>query len=207
MGLKEEYEFVDLFSFEPEDSFIPFEQFKGMILLFPLSEEPQVETESPCGCADSSIEQQPIFIKQTIENSCCLMALLHLLLNNRKELLNSETTPHIIETLWKNQNYRENLLEISEDLRRIHEEMALYGGSQVPEISDQVPFHFVALIPVKSPNGSSSIYLMDGRRSTGPKEFKCESGASFFETACKVAKGEFVEKSKDQTNFAAIILK
>ena len=172
-----------------------------MILLFPLSPDNKeedrkaVDESNPKG----SNPIEPKFIKQTIENSCCLMALLHLLLNNPLELLNQpEATPEIIKNLQLKMEDDEKLIEKSPELKEIHDEMAKTGGTDVPDIEDNVPFHFVSLIPFKE-----TVWLMDGRRA-GPIEF--QSTGSFFETACKIANEEFVKKSADQTNFAAVIL-
>ena len=187
MGLKDNLEFIDLYSFDPSTAIefgIPTDQCKGMILLFPLPSDDAISIKS----CPSMAHEEAVFIKQTIENSCCLMALLHLLLNLEKS---SSSLPH-------------KIIEESDELKKIHEEFAQIGGSPVPEISDKVPFHFVSIIP--NANEKSSIYLMDGRLS-GPIKFDIKNDdGDFFEAACKIAKEEFVEKSKDQTNFAAIIL-
>lgn len=205
MGLKKQFEFTDLYSFDPETANefgIPVENVKGMILLFPL---PETETKNETKAEANFSESSPplVFLKQTIENSCCLMALLHILLNNPSELLDIDLTPSAIKSLLNSHNISVELIEESVELKGIHEEMAQSGNTDVPELTDSVPFHFVALIP-SSPSPSSGLFLMDGRRS-GPIEFKSKE-MSFFENACRVAREEFVEKSSDQTNFAAVIL-
>lgn len=199
MGLKECLEFIDLYSFDPSTAVefgLPVDQCKGMILLFPLGENDHEEYKN--------IENRdvfPKFIKQTIDNSCCMMALLHILLNNPDELL-TESAPKTIKKLLETSDNMEKIVEESTELEAIHKEMALGGGTEVPEITDNVLFHFVALIPDTS---TGSVWLMDGRRS-GPIEFKTTEGISLFESACKIANEEFVLKSVDQTNFAAVIL-
>lgn len=203
MGLKDSYEFIDLYSFDPSTAAefgIPVDQCKGMILLFPLNEETEDNKLNNTSTASSTNKVK--FIKQTIENSCCMMALLHILLNNPKELL-EDSKSEIIKKLLENDLGLEALIEESNELESIHKEMAFNGGTDVPDITDNVNFHFVALIP--SPNSSSSVWLMDGRRA-GPVEFELEDGTSLFEAACKIANEEFVMKSTDQTNFAAVIL-
>ena len=91
--------------------------------------------------------------------------------------------------------------------------MALNGETNVPSSEEivNVPFHFVALIP---DDDEAGIWLIDGR-SNGPINFKNRSkinfnanskSRSFFVEACIVAREEFLEKSQDQTNFAALIL-
>ena len=186
-----------MFTFDPSSALefgIPVDQCKGMILLFPLSPNDKGEDRK---ISNDSNSTEPKFIKQTIENSCCLMALLHLLLNNSQELLNEAELPEIMKTLQLKTN-TENLIETSLELKDIHEEMAKAGGTDVPNIDDNILFHFVALIPF---NGA--VWLMDGRRAS-PIEFK--NSESFFDSACKIANEEFVQKSDDQTNFAAVIL-
>lgn len=204
MGLKKCHEFIDLYSFDPSTAIefgLPVDRCKGMILLFPLRENDKEEERNPTAIG-------PKFIKQSIDNSCCMMALLHLLLNNPKELLDQSTQPEIIQKLLENETNLEQLIENSNELKCIHKEMALIGGTNVPEISENVLFHFVAFIPGGEGRTTNSVWLMDGRRS-GPIEFKIEEEGlnnSFFEVACKIAKEEFVMKSTDRTNFAAIIL-
>ena len=207
MGLKDNLEFIDLYSFDPSTAIefgIPTDQCKGMILLFPLPSDDAISIKS----CPSMAHEEAVFIKQTIENSCCLMALLHLLLNNPNDLLDLNKTPETIISLLNLEKSSSSLphkiIEESDELKKIHEEFAQIGGSPVPEISDKVPFHFVSISP--NANEKSSIYLMDGRLS-GPIKFDIKNDdGDFFEAACKIAKEEFVEKSKDQTNFAAIIL-
>lgn len=198
MGLNEGNEFIDLFSFDPTTAAefgLPVDQCKAMILLFPLGENDKEEAKNEGDFFDS-----PKFMKQTIDNSCCMMALLHILLNNPKDLLQVDT-PEVIKKLLDNSNDLEKIIEESNELESIHKEMAMGGGTEVPDISDNVPFHFVALIPSKN----RSLFLMDGRRS-GPIEYKITDEMSFFESACKIANEDFVMKSSDQTNFAAVIL-
>lgn len=197
--MKESLQFIDLFSFDPSiavDFGVPVDKFKGMILLFPL---PENDKEEPARKLDySNLSGEPKFIKQTIGNSCSLMALLHLLLNNPSELLNQSELPQIIKTLLSSSIGNETQIETSSELKQIHDEIAKTGGTDVPDINDNVLFHYVALIPF---NGS--IWLMDGRRS-GPIEFM--NTGNYFETACAIASEEFVQKSEDKTNFAAVIL-
>ena len=197
MGLKDSFQFIDLFTFDPSSAAefgIPVDQCKGMILLFPLSPNDKAEERA----IDNSAG--PKFIQQTIENSCCLMALLHLLLNNSHELLKNESDlPEIMKVLQSKSEGNELLIENSVELKEIHESIAKAGGTDVSSLEDDVPFHFVALIPF-----NNAIWLMDGRRS-GPIEFKTFDGC-FFDSACKISNEEFVQKSEDQTNFAAVIL-
>lgn len=188
-------EFIDLYSFDPTTAVefgLPVDQCEAMILLFPLGENDTEEVKK------ERISSDPKFIKQTIENSCCMMALLHILLNNPDELLKDDA-PEVMRKLLANSTGLENIIEESSELESIHKEMALGGGTEVPDISENVAFHFVALIPSKD-----NLFLMDGRKS-GPIEYKSD-GISFFEAACKIAQEEFVMKSNDQTNFAAVIL-
>lgn len=206
MGLKESFQFIDLFSFDPltaEEFGIPTDQCKGMILLFPLNEGEEEKVISTKFESAGEIIK-PKFIKQTIDNSCCLMALLHLLLNNSKELLNQSNLPEIIKNLLNSESNNEKLIENSCELREIHEEIARIGETELPNLDDNVPFHFVALIPFEG-----SVWLMDGRLDGpdgGPVNCKSYSEGLFFECACNLANEEFVQKSTDQTNFAAVIL-
>lgn len=207
MGLKDNHEFIDLYSFDPltaAEFGLPVDQCKGMILLFPLKEDEDLAEYVP-NAPNASPSATPKFIKQTIENSCCLMALLHILLNNSEELIDN-SKPEAMKKLIENKINLEKLIEESKELELIHKEMALIGGTHVPDITDNVQYHFVALIPAPSNSSAkSSVWLMDGRRS-GPIEFEQEEGTSLFEAACKISNEEFVMKSSDQTNFAAVIL-
>lgn len=197
MGLKESNEFIDLYSFDPTTAAefgLPVDQCKAMILLFPLDENDTEEAKQK-----AEISNGPKFIKQTIENSCCMMALLHILLNNPDELVRTDA-PVVMKKLLANSNDLEKIIEESSELELIHKEMAMGGETDVPDITDNVAFHFVALISAKDGN----LFVMDGRKS-GPIQFETE-GVSFFEAACKIATEEFIMKSRDQTNFASVIL-
>lgn len=200
--MKQSLEFVDLFTFDTETAKefgVPIDLCKGMILLFPLP--PSEDAENPICDTCTSCK----FIKQTIDNSCCLMALLHILLNSPNDaLLSSSPPPFTTELLnCENSLAASEFLENSAELAQLHEEFALKGG-QVADANDlvDVPFHFVALIPCE--NGSS-VCLLDGRRGAALK-FQIPENSSFFNAACSIVMKEFVEKSQDQTNFAAMIL-
>lgn len=198
--MKDSLEFLDLFSFDPstaEEFGIPVNQCKAMILLFPLGGENDVEEEKVV--TDNWVERIK-FIKQTIDNSCCLMALLHILLNDEL-LLDVQKAPRVVVKLKESSNGLEELIEESEELAKIHKEVAGFGETNLSESElEDVNFHFVALVPARH---SSGIVLLDGRR--GEPVFYDGRG-EFFEMACRVAREEFVEKSADQTNFASVIL-
>lgn len=197
MGLLDTFEFTDLFSFDPTTAAefgIPVDQCKGMILLFPFGAiEREFETADNFDCK---------FIRQTIDNSCCMMALLHILLNNPSELLTyHQDIPLSVQKLVESSGSFEEIIEASEELKDIHEEMAGGGESDQPADLENVLYHFVSIIP----KGDKGAWLMDGLQS-GPISFTSPDSINFFELACKIASEEFVQKSTDQTNFAAVIL-
>lgn len=195
----EEHEFIDLYSLDPNTAAefgIPVDDCKGMILLFPFG---AIDREFEVTKSADGVK----FIKQTIENSCCMMALLHILLNNPCTLLNyHQDLPLTVQKLLGHQSLPlEQVIEESGELKEIHEEMAGSGESEQPEDLENVLYHFVAIIPAAE-NGAA--WLMDGMQS-GPVKFTGNS-LNFFELACKIATEEFVQKSTDQTNFSAVIL-
>ena len=198
----ETLEFIDLYSFDPSTASefgIPVLNCKGMILLFPFGAIEQQQHDHL-----ETIDSDVKFVRQTIENSCCMMALLHILLNNPSELLNyHQDLPKTIQTLLEStdSSLLEEIVETSAELKEIHEEMAGEGETDQPTDLENVLYHFVAIIPT---DNSECAWLLDGMQS-GPVKFKNDS-LNFFELACKIASEEFVQKSTDQTNFSAVIL-
>jgi ubiquitin carboxyl-terminal hydrolase L3 len=191
--MKEGFEFVDVFSFCPDTmASITLEIFqaRSLIFLFPLSSKVK-EIGSP------QSEAGLVFMKQTIENACGTIALLHCLLND-PDIVEGNS---IIDSL-RNQMLqltspmdRAKLLEQNHQVEDLHASFAIQGSTKAPEAEDDVDLHFVAFI--RSPRGL--ICELDGRQE-GPLVFQSSTPTSrdeFFAGCCDVIQKKYIGKTED----------
>lgn len=179
--MKDGYEFVDVISFDPEvmTAVVPeVLQAKALIFLFPMVTNRKVP--SPIASADRSV----FFMRQTIDNACGSIALIHALANCPEILEeDSELGQFITKTDAMGGEERGKALETNESICSIHGSFAMKGHTEAPEATADIDLHFVAFI---AKNGQ--LYELDGQR-TGPL---CHGAISdqteFFQSCCDAIK-------------------
>lgn len=95
------------------------------------------------------------FIRQTIENACGTIALLHILANLSSSHLNDHSTNSInntaslIEEIQRQSSAEEKgaTMEANPKLAEIHAKYSARGETDTPDLESDTDLHFVALIP------------------------------------------------------------
>lgn len=191
--MKEGLEFVDVFSFCPYTmaSITPeIFQTRCLIFLFPLSAKAK---EIGSVQTDANV----IFMKQTIENACGTIALLHCLLNDADITDESSIIENLRNQLLqlKSPMERAKILEQNHQIESLHASFAVQGSTEAPQADADVDLHFVAFI--RSPSGL--ICELDGRQQ-GPSVFQSSTPTSreqFFAACCDIIQEKYIGNTED----------
>jgi len=171
LGVHQKFCFDDVLDYKAESE----EPALALIVIFPESADDELEK------AAVESQRQPIlndtmkFIKQTIDNSCGLIAVIHCVLNtvaanSISKPLNIQRLPKNINRSIKGQNsilYNAiqsskgvtKFLEESEELESVYQ-LAVESGET--EITDEVKYHYIALVG----GVDGKLYELDGERSS-----------------------------------------
>ncbi|VDD74057.1 unnamed protein product [Mesocestoides corti] len=177
LGVKEPWCFVDVFSTDPEMQALVPCPILSLLFLYPIT-----DNSKSIGIGTVSHEEKCFFIKQTIDNACGTVAIIHALANNIDALDITGDSP--LE--------RAELLEKEEELSEFHEDCALQGQTEAPDSSSETNLHFVAFIN------------SDGRRD-GPVLHGETSPETFLADACKVV-DRFMQRDPEDVQFSLIAL-
>ncbi|KAK9466372.1 hypothetical protein V1512DRAFT_263474 [Lipomyces arxii] len=172
IGLDPDLAFHDVYSLDDPDllSFIP-RPALALMLVFPISEsyekyrQEQDKDRSPY---EAALDDDVIWLKQTISNACGTYALLHSTLNG--PAFNHVLKGSLLDTFHNDlpalsTKERVTYIENSRSLETAHAAVAQDGDTAAPDASEDINLHFIAF--VKSDSGK--LYEMDGRR-LGPIE-------------------------------------
>ncbi|KTW27328.1 hypothetical protein T552_02312 [Pneumocystis carinii B80] len=168
LGISKDLEIYDIFTLDDEEMlrFIPRPVF-ALLFVFPVK-----ESDENC----SSIETKEILIKnqeniiwfkQTVRNSCGAIALLHAATNGdaRNFILPNTLLANILEKIeYLDPSSLSNMIEFSQ-LKTIHEKFASQGETTAPDALEDTSLHYVCFVK-SSVNGH--LYELDGRNPLGP---------------------------------------
>ncbi|KAI9293742.1 ubiquitin carboxyl-terminal hydrolase isozyme L3-like protein [Neoconidiobolus thromboides FSU 785] len=144
LGVPKEYEFIDIYSLDPETfDFYP-KPMLALIALFPLNED----STSPLKGSKNSITDDIYFVNQTIGNACGTMAILHAILNNLDiiKLAPGPLNSFYNATKGLKSKERSEVLETSSEMAAIHEEFSELGQTQALGKDAEVNLHFVTFV-------------------------------------------------------------
>ncbi|RKF77078.1 Ubiquitin carboxyl-terminal hydrolase isozyme L3 [Golovinomyces cichoracearum] len=168
LGLSTEMSFHDVFSIDDPDllSFIP-RPVAALVLVFPINEAyvkfRQKEDQDKLEYNEKGSKEPVIWFKQTIRNSCGLMAILHAACNGsaRNFIKSGSILEKLVnEAVPLDPIKRAELIYNSKDLEAVHLDSASKGQSHVLSAEDDVDLHFVCFVKDQDHN----LWEMDGQR-------------------------------------------
>ncbi|CEP11176.1 hypothetical protein [Parasitella parasitica] len=195
-GVDEKYNYEDVLGFDPELLAMLPPNVEAIVFLFPITEAYEKfkeEEEAHLTQKEQNISPEVIFFKQTIDNACGMIALLHSVASNSPGLFNDI----IEEAIPMSADERAELLENSKELAELHASAATEGQTAAPCADDSIDLHFICFIEV-----GEHLYELDGRKAFPINHGKC---TNLVESAVKVIK-KYMERDPEEENFSAIAL-
>ncbi|MBW0485058.1 hypothetical protein O181_024773 [Austropuccinia psidii MF-1] len=218
LGLStESASFADVYGLEEELlSMVPRPVY-AVLMLFPISEEYEADRASERERVEKEreklgpefikrMDENVVFIKQTINNACGTIGLLHALANNPDiPIAPGPLTAFFQKCTSKSPSERAQILESDEAIASVHAELAESGQSQVPDLEEDVNLHFVCFVrsSVSHPSGLDRLIELDGR-----KAFPIDHGplqTDLLSAVIPVVK-KFIALSRDSLQFNLIAL-
>ncbi|OXB79857.1 UNVERIFIED_CONTAM: hypothetical protein H355_004818 [Colinus virginianus] len=229
LGIHPDWQFVDVYGMEPELlSMVP-RPVCAVLLLFPITEKYETfrtEEEERIKAKGQDVKSSVYFMKQTINNACGTIGLIHAIANNREKMnfeTNSSLKKFLEDSLSMTPEERAKYLETYEqstltvavscndegtdeqhaledaevNICRSYKDVDLF--CRAPSIDEKVDLHFIALV-----NVGGHLYELDGRKPF-PINHGQTSDDSFLEDAIEVCK-KFMERDPEELRFNAIAL-
>ncbi|XP_064360824.1 ubiquitin carboxyl-terminal hydrolase isozyme L3 isoform X3 [Dromaius novaehollandiae] len=142
LGIHPDWQFVDVYGMEPELlSMVP-RPVCAVLLLFPITEKYETfrtEEEERIKAKGQDVKSSVYFMKQTINNACGTIGLIHAIANNRDKMnfeTNSSLKKFLEDSLSMTPEERAKYLETYEAIRVTHESSAHEGQTErVPQRS------------------------------------------------------------------------
>ncbi|XP_067890422.1 ubiquitin carboxyl-terminal hydrolase isozyme L3 isoform X2 [Heterodontus francisci] len=205
LGLKPTWQFGDVFGMDPELlSLIP-RPVCSILLLFPVTEKYEAfkqEQEAKIKAEGQKVDPQVYFIKQTINNACGTIGLIHALANNRNKLefeANSAMKKFLNKSAPLSPEEKAKYLEKDESIRVTHEFSAQEGQTEAPSLDEKVDLHFITFV-----NVDGYLYELDGRKPF-PINHGCTTADNLLEDAIEVCK-KFMQRDPDELRFTVVAL-
>ncbi|XP_074520729.1 ubiquitin carboxyl-terminal hydrolase isozyme L1 [Halichoeres trimaculatus] len=198
LGVGEGWRFVDVVGLEGDQLNTVPKPCCSLMLLFPLTQ--QHESFRKQQADKISGDAEAYFLKQTGDNSCGTIALLHTVANNKNKLTfdsSSILKKFLDETANMSAEDRAKHLEKNQAICDAHNDVAQQGQCR-PE-ADKVNFHFIAFV-----NVNGQLYEFDGKMN-GPVNHGATKDDSFVKDAAKVCRG-FMEREQGEVRFSAVAL-
>ncbi|GAA48646.1 ubiquitin carboxyl-terminal hydrolase L3 [Clonorchis sinensis] len=196
-SIKPEWQFSDVYGFEPELlSMVP-RPVLAVIMLYPLH-----DSHTDDGIGESVDNPHVFLVKQTISNACGTIALLHSIMNN-EHVLEFKDRSLIDELMARTRDMRPSeraaVVEGEERLSKLHENSAAKGQTEAPPASTKTNLHFVCFI-----ENSGQLYELDGRKDL-PVLHGRTSRETLLEDACEVVK-KFMARDPNNVHFTVVAL-
>merc|ERR1712021_259790 len=188
LGVHANWQFNDIFGFDPELPCMIPQPCVAFILLFPITDKTeQFRADEEARLASEERAPNVVWMKQTIGNACGTVGIIHALLNSPQVTMGQES---IIGAL----------LEGNAEIASLHARTSQAETNQTQaNESTKVRDHFVALVSV-----DNVLYELDGRKKR-PISHGPTTPDSFCLDAAAVCK-KFISLDPDDTNFAAVAL-
>ncbi|TPX32594.1 hypothetical protein SmJEL517_g04266 [Synchytrium microbalum] len=175
----------------------------AVLLLFPVTdkyEQYRREEEAKIKKNGQTVSDKIWFTRQTIENACGTIGLLHSLANN-SDVLQVEKDGGLSRILHrtgtKSADDRAEELEKDQDLAKAHDESSREGQSEVPDAEEDVDLHFVCFV-----KQDECLYELDGRKPFPINHGPC---TDLLKGAATVIR-QFMDREPESVNFNMISL-
>jgi len=202
LGVPSNWQFNDVFGFDPELLCMIPAPCVAFILLFPITDKTEkFREEEEASLAGEERPADVRWMKQTIGNACGTIGVIHALLNSPISFNDGSIISRFAAgTSGKTGEEIGAALEKNEEMANLHKSTASSSGNQtVADENTKVREHFVALVHV---NGN--MYELDGRKQRpichGPT-----TADSFTQDAALVCK-KFISLDPENQKFAAVAL-
>eukprot|EP00042_Codosiga_hollandica_P030471 m.177138 g.177138 ORF g.177138 m.177138 type:complete len:260 (+) comp53366_c0_seq3:1287-2066(+) len=176
----------------------------AVILLFPVSDS-YIEYREASEAEQASkppVDPAVFFMKQTIENACGTIGIIHSIANNLDKVVLAPggfLAQFLEKARRVSPDERAALLEQSEEIAQAHEESAHEGQTEAPEPEELVNLHFIAFT-----NHQGQLLQLDGCRQ-GPISHGPTNQETFLRDVAQIAK-EFMARDPEEMRFTVIAL-
>ncbi|XP_059155631.1 ubiquitin carboxyl-terminal hydrolase-like isoform X2 [Physella acuta] len=197
LGMDSNWNFVDVYGFDAELLAMIPKPVAAVVLLFPDAKASEV-----IGELQSDYPKDLYYTKQTIDNACGTVALVHALANNQDQI-NFDDTKHFktfLElTSSLNPDERAKFLEEDNKMGAAHDDCAQEGDTQAPSLDEKVKSHFVTFV-----HFNGTLYELDGRKDA-PVVHGKTTPETFLEETVEVVK-KFMAREPENVNFNVMAL-
>jgi len=191
LGVDENWGLVDVFGLDDDILAMVPQPVGALLLVFPVK-----GTDTSSGDSNPNV----FFMKQTIENACGTVGLLHALGNSKATYKKDSALEKFMKKAkGKSPEEIAQLLETNEDICEIHASVAQEGQTSTPSLEENVDLHFVALVLV-----DGHVYELDGRKDK-PTKHGASNETDFLKDAAAVCK-IFMDRLPDALNFSLTAL-
>ncbi|KAI8761691.1 ubiquitin carboxyl-terminal hydrolase [Biomphalaria glabrata] len=195
LGMDSSWNFVDVYGFDADLLAMVPKPVAAIILLFP-------DTKELIGEIQTDYPKDLYYTKQTIENACGTVAIVHALANNKNEI-NFDENKHFKTFLEMTNGLspeeRAKFLEQDNKMGAAHDDCAQEGDTQAPSVDERVKSHFVTFVQF---NGT--LYELDGRKDA-PVVHGTTTPDTFLEDSAEVIK-KFISRDPENVNFNVMAL-
>ncbi|CAG0894346.1 unnamed protein product [Cyprideis torosa] len=199
LGVSKEWKVHDVLGLDDELLAMLPKEIAGMILLFPLTSSAGQRLGGDTE-AEYKEAEGVFFMKQTIQNACGTIALLHVIGNNRDKIQLSPGSPlaeFFNKTSGQSSEECGKVLESTGTISEAHAASASEGQTAVP--TEPVIHHFISFV-----NNDGNLYELDGRK-MGPIPHCPTSKETFVKDAAKVCQ-KIIATDPNEQRFSVIAI-
>ncbi|CAL1548743.1 unnamed protein product [Lymnaea stagnalis] len=197
LGMDGTWNFVDVYGLEADLLAMVPKPVAAIVLLFP-----DTKPLDMIGDLQTEYPQNLYYTKQTIDNACGTVAIVHALANNQDQI-NFDDSKHFKTFLeltnGLNPDERAKFLEQDNKMGAAHEDCAQEGDTQAPSVDERVKSHFIAFV-----NHNGTLYELDGRKDA-PVVHGTTTPDTFLEDSAEVIK-KFMQREPENVNFNVMAL-
>ncbi|XP_065883760.1 ubiquitin carboxyl-terminal hydrolase isozyme L3-like [Dysidea avara] len=204
LGMKPDYQFVDVFGMDPDLLAMIPQPCSAMLLLFPINDKViahEKEVEERIKKDGQVVSAQVYFMKQTVGNACGTVGLLHSLGNNLDSITLGDGYLKTFFEKTKNMSPEERaqFLEADDEIAECHEVSAQEGQTEAPPRDDHTNLHFISFV-----HKDGHLYELDGRKDF-PVNHGATTAANFVQDAAKVVQ-QFMARDPTEVHFTVVAL-